>query len=179
MGSNSAIRLVSEVVPTSDTGHCFSFYYYLHGSEPPALSLYLETGRFASFPFLLRDYCFCLTATRTPATAADTYPTGIPIVTAITLIATTILLLLLLLSLLYYCYYTYYHDYAITLIATTVLLLLTLLQLLILSLLLQLLLLTLLVKILLLALSLIILLLLQPRLFILIRLQIIPVYRVK
>ncbi|XP_047484991.1 MAM and LDL-receptor class A domain-containing protein 1-like [Penaeus chinensis] len=47
-GSNSAIRLVSDEIPTSDAGHCFSFYYYLHGSEPPSLSLYLETDGVAN-----------------------------------------------------------------------------------------------------------------------------------
>lgn len=43
MGENELVRLESEIIPKGGP-HCFSFYYYLHGTEVPTLNFYLAKG---------------------------------------------------------------------------------------------------------------------------------------
>ncbi|XP_045625135.2 MAM and LDL-receptor class A domain-containing protein 2 [Procambarus clarkii] len=43
--SNIVVRLRSEDLP-ADSPHCFTFYYYMHGSVPPPLNMYLLQDEF-------------------------------------------------------------------------------------------------------------------------------------
>lgn len=44
MGESELVRLESEIIPKG-APHCFSFYYYLHGTEVPTLNFYLAKGK--------------------------------------------------------------------------------------------------------------------------------------
>ncbi|XP_069940952.1 MAM and LDL-receptor class A domain-containing protein 2-like isoform X2 [Cherax quadricarinatus] len=45
LGVNIVARLRSEDIPP-DTPHCFTFYYYMHGADPPVLNMYLAQNEF-------------------------------------------------------------------------------------------------------------------------------------